>query len=112
MDPTLLELAKHPDLRVGHALIDDIVLGLPGSYALISQPEPLVHVSDTVKRRAATTIMATALDEAFLVRTAASLPDVTCLVGIGGGVTMDVTRQVHRLEDGHAARPRAQHRER
>ena len=94
MDPNLIELAKRPDLRVGHGLIDDIVIGLPGPFALISQPEPLAHVSDTVKRRAATTVMATALDEAYLARTAESLPEVDHLVGIGGGVTMDVTKYI------------------
>jgi glycerol-1-phosphate dehydrogenase [NAD(P)+] len=92
MDPMTLARAKRPDLRVGQAILEGIVLGLPGPYALVSQPEPLAQVGDQVTTRAVATVMADSLDEDFLARTAAALPKVGHVVGIGGGVTMDVAK--------------------
>jgi glycerol-1-phosphate dehydrogenase [NAD(P)+] len=92
MDRQLLELAKRPDLRVGHAILEEVVLGLPGSYALITQPDPLAQVAASVTQRAATTYLVTSLEEADLERVARELPDVEHVVGVGGGMTMDTAK--------------------
>lgn len=92
MDHATLELAKRPDLRVGHAILDEVILSRSGAYVLISQPDPLAQISDEVRSRAAVTIAAASLDEAVLERMAAELPEVAHVVGIGGGVTMDTAK--------------------
>lgn len=99
MDPVLIEAAKQPDLRVGHGIIEDIILALPGPYALVSQPEPLAQVDRTLIDRASCRVGADSLDEAFLVATAAELPDVAHVVGIGGGVAMDVAKYLAWASD-------------
>jgi glycerol dehydrogenase-like iron-containing ADH family enzyme len=92
MDPALIASAKQPDLRVGHGVLEEAILALPGRYALVSQPEPLAHVGRTIVDGAAYSIGADSLDESFLVAAAARLPDVDRVVGIGGGVAMDVAK--------------------
>jgi len=94
MDQRLTELAKRPELLVGHAILEGTVLAKPGSYVLLSQPEPLTEVPRAVVDRAAAVVMVTSLDEAVLERTAGEVPDVERVVGIGGGMTMDCAKYV------------------
>lgn len=88
----MLELAKQPHLRVGHAIVADVVAALDRPYALVSQPEPLGELAETVRADAAITVMADSLDEGFLERTVSSLPPLTSIVGIGGGMAMDMAK--------------------
>jgi glycerol-1-phosphate dehydrogenase [NAD(P)+] len=90
----LIELAKRPELLVGHAILEEAVLAQPGSYVLLSQPEPLAEVPRTVVDRAREVVMVTSLDEAALVRLARDVPDVDRVLGIGGGMTMDSAKYV------------------
>lgn len=99
MDPALIASAKQPDLRVGHGILQDAILALPGRYALVSQPEPLAHVGRAIIDRAACSVSADSLDEAFLVAAAAALPEVDHVVGIGGGVAMDVAKYLAWARD-------------
>jgi len=94
MNRQLLERAKDPDLRVGHAILDAIVLGLPGSYALVTQPDPLAQVTEPLRNRAKATLLVESLDEKELERAAAGLPEVDHIVGIGGGMSMDTAKFV------------------
>ena len=94
MDQRLIELAKRPDLRVGHAILEEIVLAQPGSFVLLSQPEPLAGTPRAVVDRAAAVVMVRSLDEAALEQIAAEVPDVERVVGIGGGMTMDSAKFV------------------
>jgi glycerol-1-phosphate dehydrogenase [NAD(P)+] len=90
----MIELAKHPELLIGHAILEEAVLAQPGSYVLLSQPEPLAEVPRTVVDRAREVVMVTSLDEAALVRLARDVPDVDRVLGIGGGMTMDSAKYV------------------
>ncbi len=92
MDQAMIERAKRPDLRVGRGLLADEIAALAGSYTLVSQPEALANVPDSVVARARTTLMASSLEEADLERMAASLESVEHVVGIGGGVVMDTAK--------------------
>lgn len=92
VDAGLLERAKRPELRVGHGILAAQVSGLAGSYALVSQPEPLARVVPAVAAGAVTTVMATSLEEGDLERLASVLPAVDTVVGIGGGVVMDCAK--------------------
>jgi glycerol-1-phosphate dehydrogenase [NAD(P)+] len=94
MDLGLIELAKRPDLLVGHSILEGSVLAGSGSYVLLSQPEPLDNVPRAVVDRAAAVVMVTSLDEAVLERVALEAPDVERVVGIGGGMTMDTAKYV------------------
>jgi len=94
MDRQMIERAKHPDLRVGHAILEAIVLGLPGSYALVTQPDPLAQVTEPLRNRARATLLVESLDETELERAAAGLPEVDHIVGIGGGMSMDAAKFV------------------
>ena len=94
MDRRLIELAKRPDVLVGHSILEEAVLAGPGSYVLLSQPEPLAQVPRTVVDRAAAVVMVTSLDEAVLEGTASEVPEVERVVGIGGGMTMDNAKYV------------------
>ena len=94
MDPGLIELAKRPDLLVGHSILEEAVLAGSGSYVLLSQPEPLDSVPRAVVDQAAAVVMVTSLDEAVLERVALEVADVERVVGIGGGMTMDTAKYV------------------
>jgi glycerol-1-phosphate dehydrogenase [NAD(P)+] len=94
MDPHLLERAGHPDLRIGRGILAAEIVRLPGRYALVSQPEPLALLDPSISRRAAVNVVASSLEETALVATAASLPDVDRVVGIGGGMAMDMAKYV------------------
>jgi len=94
MDQRLIELAKRPDLLVGHAILGEAVLAGSGSYVLLSQPEPLAAVPAAVVDRAAEVVMVTSLDEAVLQRVASEAPEAERVVGIGGGMTMDSAKYV------------------
>jgi glycerol-1-phosphate dehydrogenase [NAD(P)+] len=92
MDPTLLERAMHPDLRVGRGILEAQLAALPGTYVLVSQPEPLAHVPASVRRAAAEVVTAASLDEQELEAMAARLGRRDRIVGIGGGVVMDTAK--------------------
>jgi glycerol-1-phosphate dehydrogenase [NAD(P)+] len=94
MDSALLERAKRPDLRIGRGILAAAVAELSGSYALISQPQPLLHVDPEIVTRAAATLEADSLDEAHLRDLAARVPAVDHIVGIGGGMVMDAAKFV------------------
>jgi glycerol-1-phosphate dehydrogenase [NAD(P)+] len=92
MDPTLLERAMRPDLRVGRGILEAHLAALPGSYVLVSQPEPLAHVPPPVTRAAAEVVNATSLEEDELEAMATGLERRDRIVGIGGGVVMDTAK--------------------
>jgi glycerol-1-phosphate dehydrogenase [NAD(P)+] len=92
MDRQMLERAKRPDLRVGHGILGTEVARLSGRYALVTQPEPLAAFDPLIAARAALTLMADSLDEGILGEAAAGLPDVERIVGIGGGMAMDMAK--------------------
>ncbi len=92
MDQELLERAKRPDLRVGRGNLAPQIAALGGSYALVTQAEPLANVPASVTDGAATTILNSSLDEADLERLVADLATVDHIVGLGGGVVMDTAK--------------------
>lgn len=92
MDQSLLLRAKQPDLRVGRGNLAAEIAALPGSYTLVSQPEPLAQVAASVRSGAAATVMASSLDEAGLQAMAAGLARTDHIVGVGGGVVMDTAK--------------------
>ncbi len=92
MDPTLLERAKQPDLRVGRGNLGAEIAALPGTYTLVSQPEPLAHVDGAIAAGAKATLMATTLEESHLARLVEDLGHADHIVGIGGGVVMDTAK--------------------
>jgi glycerol-1-phosphate dehydrogenase [NAD(P)+] len=92
MDPGLLERAKRPDLRVGRGNLAAEMAALDGSYALVSQAEPLRNVPPAVVDGAETTILNSSLDEGDLEGLAADLAETRYIVGVGGGVVMDTAK--------------------
>ena len=94
MDPDLLERASHPDLRVGHGILAVELAALTDRFALISQAEPLAWLDPSIAGRAAVTLMATSLEETALEAAADGLPEVDRVVGIGGGMAMDMAKYV------------------
>lgn len=91
MSAELIELAKAPALRAGRGILADSV-GTSPSYALVTQPGPLAQLSEEVRSGAATTVMASSLDENHLERLAEGVEAVGRIVGVGGGVTMDTAK--------------------
>ncbi len=94
MDRRLIELAKRPDVLVGHSILEEAVLDGSGPYVLLTQPEPLANVPRAVMDQATAVVMVTSLDEAVLERLALEVTDVERVVGIGGGMTMDTAKYV------------------
>jgi len=94
MDAELLERARRPDLRVAHNILGDAVEGLSGSYALISQPEPMAHIIPAIVDGAAARMETNSLDEHELRALTRSVPPVDHIVGIGGGMVMDTAKFV------------------
>jgi glycerol-1-phosphate dehydrogenase [NAD(P)+] len=94
LDAALIDRASHPDLRVGHAILAAELDRLKGTYALISQAEPLAVLDPAIAGRASATLLAESLEEAHLAATAGSLPSVDHIVGIGGGMAMDMAKYV------------------
>lgn len=92
MDAQLVERAKHPDLQVGHGILSRAIAGTPGTYALVSQPEPLRHVDSAVVDAAAILVNVESLEERVLERLADGLSHVDYIVGIGGGMVMDTAK--------------------
>lgn len=92
MDPDLLERASQPDLRVGRGSLAAEMAALTDRYALVSQPEPLAWLEPSIAGQASVTLMATSLDETALEAAAGGLPDVDRVVGIGGGMAMDMAK--------------------
>lgn len=92
MDQETLERAMHPDLRVGHGILPAEVARPRDRYALVSQPEPLAVLDPSIAAAATATLVADSLDEAALERATVSLPDVDRIVGIGGGMAMDMAK--------------------
>ncbi len=92
MHPDLLERASQPDLRVGRGILPAELTGPADRFALVSQPEPLAWLDPSISGRAAVTLMATSLDETALEAAADGLPDVDRVVGIGGGMAMDMAK--------------------
>jgi glycerol-1-phosphate dehydrogenase [NAD(P)+] len=94
MDPALLERASQPDLRVGHGILAAELAALTDRFVLISQAEPMASLDPSITDRAAVTRMATSLDESALRAAADGLPAVDHVVGIGGGMAMDMAKYV------------------
>jgi glycerol dehydrogenase-like iron-containing ADH family enzyme len=92
IDRAVLELAKQPNVLVGRGILPHIVASVEPPYALVTQPEPLAVIDEAVRAGAASTVMANSLDEAFLEGAAASQPPLRTVVGIGGGMAMDVAK--------------------
>ena len=92
MDPHLLERASHPDLRVGRGLLGPELARLTGRWALVTQAEPLALLEPSIRAGAAVTLVAESLDETVLEAAAADLPVVEHVVGIGGGMAMDMAK--------------------
>lgn len=92
MDARLLERASQPDLRVERGILSVELAALTDRFALISQPEPLAALEPSVRGRAAVTLMASSLDESALEAAADGLPEVDRVVGIGGGMAMDMAK--------------------
>ena len=86
------ELAKAPELVFGHTIVEDRVAGLERPYALVSQPEPLAILPQGVAAKAAAIVTADSLDEGFLEGAVTSLPQVSTVLGIGGGMAMDTAK--------------------
>ena len=94
MDPDLLGRASQPDLRVGHGILAVELAALTDRFVLISQAEPLASLGPSLTGRAALTLMATSLDESALEAAANGLPALDRVVGIGGGMAMDMAKYV------------------
>ncbi len=92
MDTALMARASHPDLRVGRGLLGPELERLTGRWALVSQAEPLELLEPSIRARAAVTLLAESLDESALEAAAAGLPRVERIVGIGGGMAMDMAK--------------------
>jgi glycerol-1-phosphate dehydrogenase [NAD(P)+] len=92
IEADLLARAKQPDLRVGRSILGREIAALRGTYALVSQPEPLAHVDPAIREHAVATLTASSLDERDLARMATGLAPVDHVVGIGGGVVMDTAK--------------------
>jgi hypothetical protein len=92
MDPDLLGRASQPDLRVGHGILAVELAALTDRFVLISQAEPLASLGPSLTGRAALTLMATSLDESALEAAANGLPALDRVVGIGGGMAMDMAK--------------------
>jgi glycerol-1-phosphate dehydrogenase [NAD(P)+] len=92
MDDALLERASHPDLRIGRGILPAELATLPGSYLLVSQPEPLAQLEPSVAGRARQVRIADSLEETALEEAATGIPPVDRVVGIGGGMAMDVAK--------------------
>ncbi|MFO1539742.1 MAG: iron-containing alcohol dehydrogenase [Chloroflexota bacterium] len=94
MDAALLARAMSPDLRIGRGLLASHVAGLPGSYLLLTQPEPLAAADPSVGARAHAVAMVDSLAAADLAALEARLPAADRVVGLGGGMCMDAAKSV------------------
>jgi glycerol-1-phosphate dehydrogenase [NAD(P)+] len=92
MDATLLDRASHPDLRVEREILAAEVARPGGRYVLVSQPEVLARLPASIAAGATAVLGAGSLDETVLEAAAAGLPDVDRVVGIGGGMAMDMAK--------------------
>jgi glycerol-1-phosphate dehydrogenase [NAD(P)+] len=92
MDPDTLARARDPDLRVGRGILASHLEGLSGSFALVSQPEPLAMLDTGLVGRASTVVEATSLEETLLKGLLADVASSDAIVGVGGGVTMDTAK--------------------
>jgi glycerol-1-phosphate dehydrogenase [NAD(P)+] len=92
MDASLLERASYPDLRVGRGILPGELGALTGSWLLVSQPEPLAALEPSVVARAAGVRLAETLEEGALEAAAASVAAVDRIVGVGGGMAMDMAK--------------------
>lgn len=94
MDRNLIELAKRPELLVGHGILERAVSKDARPYVLLSQPEPLANVPRSIVEAATAVVMVESLDEDALAQSAAGVSGVERVVGIGGGMTMDAAKYV------------------
>ena len=62
---------------------------------VIAQPEPWEIVRAKFGGSPAALVMAESLDRAHLERLVADLPDVSAVIGIGGGTAMDAAKWLH-----------------
>jgi glycerol-1-phosphate dehydrogenase [NAD(P)+] len=94
MDPDLMARAMDPDIRVGRGLLEAEVLDTPGTYVLVTQPDPLRAAAPGIASHAAATWLVESLDGQSLADTEERLPSVDRVVGLGGGMSMDAAKYV------------------
>jgi len=94
VDPDLLARAMAPNLQVGRGILAPYLAALPGTYVLVTQPDPLAAAEPGIAARATTVVEVTSLAEADLVALERSLPAADRVVGLGGGMTMDAAKYV------------------
>jgi glycerol-1-phosphate dehydrogenase [NAD(P)+] len=91
-DPATLARAASADLRVGRGILASALSDIPGSFALVTQPEPLALLDPATVARATQVVEASDLDESRLQSLLDVLPPVDRVVGVGGGVVMDTAK--------------------
>lgn len=83
-----------PDLRIGRDILAPHLAALPGSYLLLSQPEPLAGAHPSITARATAVVEVTSLAADDLAALERALPIVDRVVGLGGGMTVDAAKYV------------------
>jgi len=83
-----------PDLRIGRGILAPYLVGLPGSYVLLTQPEPLALADPVIASGATAVIEVNSLTADDLAVMESSLPAADRVVGLGGGMTMDAAKFV------------------
>ena len=93
IDPTLLQRAMHPDLRVGRGILGRQGF-LPGSGVLLTQEGPLAALGPRDASRFARVVLVDTLEADALERRASELAGFDWVAGLGGGMTMDAAKHV------------------
>lgn len=94
MDTALVARAMDPDLRIGRGILAPHVGALPGTYLLVTQPEPLAAADPSIAAGAAAVAYVDSLTADALAALRGSLPVADRVVGLGGGMCMDAAKSV------------------
>jgi glycerol-1-phosphate dehydrogenase [NAD(P)+] len=91
----LLERAMAPDLRIGRGILGLALAERAEPYAVVTQPEPAAGLPPGILERARRVELVSSLAAADLDALVERLPSaVGLVVGIGGGVALDVAKHV------------------